>query len=366
MKDMDVVVIGAGAAGLIVGRRLQERGARFVLLDEHARIGDSWRERYDSLRLFSARRFSSLPGMPAPGGPRHCPARDELADYLEAYARRFRIPVHGSTRVLRAEQDGEGFLLTLSTPAGGDRLHADRLIIAAGAHRRPVRPPFADLLDPGIAQVHSLGYRSMQDLPDGSVLVVGAANSGTDIALDAARAGREVVLAGRHPGQTPVDIDTLRGFVASHAILFALRHLTVRTRPGRAARDRQRGHGLMLIRNRLADLEAAGVRRVGRVEGVREGLPVVEGGEPLHPSVVVWCTGSGPDLSWLDVTGALDEDGAPRHVEGVSTAVPGLGFVGLDFQYSAASATIQGMDRDARAVVAAVLRSTAGRTAVAA
>ena len=362
MKEIEVAVVGAGVAGLMAARRLQERGADFVLFDEHARIGDSWRDRYDSLKLFSYRRYASLPGMRIPLDRRQCPSKDELADYLEAYARRFEFPVRPSTRVMRVGRDGvDGFLLELESPTGVDRVRASRVIIAAGAHRRPVRPPFADRLDPSILQVHSLDYRSMEALPAGAVLVVGAGNSGTDIALDASRSGRPVVLAGRHPGQVPFKLDSLAGFLGAHVFLFVLRHLTVRTPAGRAAWARQRGHGLMLIRNRLEDLAAAGVRRVGRVEGARDGLPVVDGGEVLHPKVIIWCTGSRPDLSLLDLDGALDEDGAPVHTEGISDTVPGLGFLGLDFQFSAASATIQGMDRDARAVVAALLGRDTGR-----
>jgi putative flavoprotein involved in K+ transport len=354
IEHTDVVVVGGSVAGLITGYRLQQRNADFVILEASPRVGDAWRDRYDSLRLFSYRHYASLPGLTMPIGMRDCPTRDELADYLEGYARRFRLPVRTATRVERISLGEGGFRVEVVGPAGPATIAAPTVVVAAGAHRRPVRPPFADRLDPAIRQLHSIGYRSPADLAPGPVLVVGAGNSGTDIALEAARAGHPTVLAGRHPGQTPLRIDSLPGFLGGHAFLFALRHLTVRTRPGRAARDRLNGHGLMLIRNKLADLDAAGVRRVGRITAVVGGLPVVDGGESLPPATVVWCTGSRPDLAWLDLDGALDENGEPVQTEGVSRAVPGLGFVGLDFQYSAASSTIQGMDRDARAVLNAV------------
>jgi putative flavoprotein involved in K+ transport len=355
MERTDVVVIGGSVAGLIAGHRLHQRNADFVILEASPRIGDAWRERYDSLRLFSYRRYASLPGLGMPIGMRDCPTRDELADHLEGYARHFALPVRTSTRVERVSSDDGGFRVDAVGPQGPITIAAAAVIVAAGAHRRPVRPPFADRLDPAVRQLHSIGYRSPADLAPGPVLVVGAGNSGTDIALDAARAGHPTVLAGRHPGQTPFRLDSVGGFVGAHAFLFALRHLTVRTRPGRIARDRLTGHGLMLIRNKLADLDAAGVRRVGRITGVADGLPIIDGGESLAPATVVWCTGSRPDLAWLDLDGVLDEDGEPVQTEGIARTVPGLGFVGLDFQYSAASATIQGMDRDARAVLDAVL-----------
>ncbi|MDQ1512368.1 MAG: putative flavoprotein involved in transport [Microbacteriaceae bacterium] len=356
--QVEVAVIGGGVAGLLAGQRLRARGVDFVILDDHARVGDAWRERYDSLRLFSYRYYASLPGLPMPVGVRHCPTRDELADYLEGYARHFELPVRTSTRVIRVgrAEDG-GFVIEVESPTGHEAILASRVIVAAGAHRRPVRPPFADLVDPRVRQLHSIGYRGPADFAPGPVLVVGAGNSGTDIALDAARAGHVVVLAGRHPGQTPFAIDSLPGFIGGHVFLFVLRHLTVRTRVGRAARERQRGHGLMLIRNKLADLDAAGVRRVERIAAVRNGLPVTSDGEELTPAAIVWCTGSRPELSWLEVDGALDEDGEPIQTEGVADHVPGLAYLGLDFQYSAASATIQGMTRDARTVVDRLLRN---------
>jgi putative flavoprotein involved in K+ transport len=366
IERKDVVVVGAGVAGLITGYRLQQRGTEFVLLEGSDRIGDGWRERYDSLRLFSYRHYAGLPGRRMPIGVRDCPTRDQMADYLEDYARAFALPVRTGTRVERVSRADGGFLVETIGPDGPGTIEARVVIVAAGAHRRPVRPPFADRLDPAIRQVHSLRYRSPADLAPGPVLVVGAGNSGTDVALDAVRAGHPTVLAGRHPGQTPFEIDTLLGFVAGHAFLFALRHLTVRSRPGRAMRERLHGHGLMLIRNKLAHLDAAGVQRVTRIMGVQDGRPVTDTGEVLAPATVVWCTGSRPDLAWLDLDGVLDEDGEPVHTEGVAEGMPGLGFVGLDFQYSAASSTIQGMDRDARAVLDALLRTAPVRELVAA
>ena len=354
-EHVDVAVVGAGPAGLVVSRRLQERGLDVVAVDTHARPGDSWRERYASLRLFSPRWASSLPGYPLPIAMRACPSAERMADYLDEYALRFAVPLRMRTRVLRLAHEGGRFLLDLDTPDGPGRMTADRVVVAAGAHRRPVRPPFASQVSASVRQLHSLEYRRPADLAPGPVLVVGAGNSGTDIALEAAAAGHPTVLAGRHPGQTPVRIDTVPGFLVGGLILGLLRHLTVATPFGRAAKRRQAGHGLPLIRNKLADLDAAGVRRIGRIVGVEGGLPVDADGVPVDASTIVWCTGSRSELSWIDVDGALDDDAEARHTRGLADGVPGLAFVGLDFQYSAASSTVQGMDRDARHVVRRLL-----------
>jgi putative flavoprotein involved in K+ transport len=338
-------VIGGGQAGLVMGYYLREQGDSFVILEGDARVGDSWRRRYDSLRLFSLPRYASLPGwrIPVPD----CPTRDEMADYLEQYAARFELPVRTGVRVTRVSRyagPDEGLLVETD---GGDYL-ADRVVVASGSHVRPHRPAFADRLDPAIRQLHSLEYRNLDQYTDGTVLVVGAANSGTDVALEAAGSHR-VLLAGRHPGQVPVDIDSPKGHRFVPIVMFVFKHVLTRRTPfGRKRIGQISQHGVNLVRNKLAHLDAAGVERIGRIEDVRDGYPVTADGDVLSDvSNVVWCTGSGPDHSWLDLP-VFDEDGKTRHDRGIATDEPGLMFLGLEFQFAVASGTIQGLDRDAR------------------
>src|SRR6478609_25651 len=189
---LDTAVIGAGAAGLHVGRLLVDRGVRVELFDEHAHVGDSWRERYRSLRIFSPGRVSSLPGLPLDVGFFGYPSAQQMGDYLLRYASRFGIPVRsGATVVSLTREDAGGFRLEL---ANGDTVLAQRVIVAAGAHRVQKRPAFAADLDSGITQVGSIDYRGPEQLAAGTVLVVGAGNSGTDIALEAARNGHQVTI----------------------------------------------------------------------------------------------------------------------------------------------------------------------------
>ena len=338
---IDTVIIGAGQAGLTMGYHLQRADRQFVLLDADARVGDSWRQRYDSLRLFTLPKFASLPGWRNPAGD--YPTRDEMADYLEAYAARFELPVLASTRADSVIAE-EGRLRVCT--AAGDFV-ADNVVVATGAHRRATVPGFAAQLDPNIRQLTSMEYRNPDQFAPGAVLVVGAANSGTDVALDAAAAGHDTYLAGRHPGQVPVDIDSKRGRRSQPVVMFVFRHvLTLRTPMGRRMHAHTQQHGVNLVRNKLADLDAAGVTRVGRIESVRDGQPVpVEGAlPPVH--TVVWCTGSRPDHRFLEVP-AFGDDGRPQHRRGVSS-VPGLYFLGLPFQFALSSEQIQGLDRDAR------------------
>jgi putative flavoprotein involved in K+ transport len=344
---LDTAVIGAGAAGLTVGRHLSELDRTFELYDEHARVGDSWRERYRSLRLFTPRRFASLPGLRLDVGTFGYPTGQQMGDYLERYAQHFALPVRTSSRVVALTRTADGpFRLELGN---GDEVFAEHVIVTAGAHRVPVVPGFASELDPSIRQLHSLHYQGPEQFAEGPVLVVGAANSGTDVALEAARAGHAVTLAGRHPGQVPVDIDTPFGNIASGLFIRHLRSITIDSERGRAMK--RDDHGVMLVRNRLADLDRAGVVRIGRVSGVTAGRPVADDGVTIDAATVVWCTGSRADLGWLRIDDVFGPDGAPREYRGIATGCPGLAFVGLEFQYSVASATLMGMDRDARHVV---------------
>jgi putative flavoprotein involved in K+ transport len=342
MDRIGTVVIGAGQAGLAMGYYLRED---FVILDGHERVGDCWRERYDSLRLFSMPRYASLPGLRI--GTRDCPSRDEMADYLEQYAVHHELPVRTGVRVTRLSRDDDGFLVETT---GGD-WRADQVVVAAGMHSVPRWPAFAGELDPSIRQLHSLEYRNPEQFADGTVLVVGAANSGTDIALEAVNTHR-TLLAGRHPGQVPIDIDSTVGHVFTPIVMFLFKHvLTRRTPMGRKAIANATNNGLPLTRNKLEHLDAAGIERIGRIAGVRDGRPVTADGDVLDDiRTVVWSTGSDPDHRWIDLP-VFGDDGRPRHERGVATDVPGLYFLGLDFQYAIASASIQGVDRDARFLV---------------
>jgi len=341
MEHIDTLVIGAGAAGLAMGYRLQRAGRDFLIVDGAERIGDCWRERYDSLRLFSRPKYSSLPGMRI--GTKHVPSRDEMADYLESYTQKTHLPVRCGVKVTSVMTDGDGFQVTTTDGVIG----ADNVVVATGAHRRAVLPAIAEQVSSGIRQLHSLDYRNPSQFAPGGVLVVGAANSGTDIALDAAAAGHPTYLAGRHPGQTPIDIDGVRGTIMVPFLMFAFRNvLTLKTPMGRKAYAESRGHGLMLIRNKLADLQAAGITRLGRIEEIRDGRPVTVDGTIPPINTIVWCTGSTPDHRFLEVP-AFGTNGEVLQERGVSP-VPGLYFLGLDFMYAMASGTIQGFDRDAR------------------
>lgn len=348
-EHIETVIIGAGQGGLAVGQQLAERGRPFVILDALERIGDNWRRHYDSLRLYSAACMDGLPGMDFPAERYHYPTRDEVADFLEAYAAKFELPVRSGARVHEVAPDGDGYLVTT---AEGHRIGAANVVVATGTFGRPYTPPFAADLDPAIVQLHSSQYRSPADLQPGSVLVVGAAHSGADIALEVAQAGHDTVLAGRETGEIPIDIEGRARTVFSRVgPVVATKVLSLRTPIGRKVRPQIRAHGAPLIRVKGRHLQEAGVERItDRVTGTRDGRPVLGGGRPVDASNVVWCTGFRQDFSWIRMP-VIGDDGWPRERRGVVDDAPGLYFMGLAFQYSFGSMLFVGIEKDARYVV---------------
>jgi putative flavoprotein involved in K+ transport len=345
---VETVVIGAGQAGLATGYHLARRGRDFVILDAVERVGDNWRCHWDSLRLYSPARAAALPGMRFPAPPASYPTKDEMADFLETYASTFQLPIRTGVRVRRLSfQDGK-YLVTTDGPS----YLCDNVVVASGTFgRTPYVPDVAGELDPGIVQLHSSAYKNPGQLRPGGVLVVGASHSGGDIAFEAGTAGHPVVLSGRIHGEVPFHLDRRPARVIFPVLFFLAKHLlTLRTPLGRKLRPEIRAHGGPLIRVKRADLTRAGVELAAeRTVGVRDGLPVLEGGRALEVANVVWCTGFRQDFSWIDlpVTGP---DGWPLEVRGVVPSSPGLYFVGLAFQYSFASMLVGGAGRDAEHV----------------
>jgi len=338
----DTIVIGGGQAGLAMGYHLARRGRPFLILEANDQIGDSWRGRWNSLRLFTPARYDGLPGTPYPAPGWSFPSRDEFADYLRDYAQHWQLPVQTGTAVRRLSQDGMRYVVETDD----ERFDADNVIIAGGYDRLPKTPDFADRLDPAIVQLHAAEYREPAQLEDGDVLVVGAGNSGADIAMDLAPTHR-VLLSGRHPGEIPWRIDRRPARVLTPAVFFVFSHvLTVRTPVGRKARPQVLTHSGPLIRVKSRDLAAAGVQRVPRTVGVQDGRPLLEDGRTADVANVVWCTGFRPDTSWIDLP-VFDAAGEALQQRGVVDSRPGLYFLGGLFQYALSSSMIRGVGRDA-------------------
>lgn len=348
VEQIDTIVIGGGQAGLAMGYYLREQGRGFVILDAGERVGDAWRGRWDSLRLFSPAALSGLPGMPfsTPGG--YFPTKDETSDYLEAYARNFDLPVRLGRHIDSLRHSGEGYLVS----AGDERYLAENVVVATGPYHTPRVPAFAGRLDPSITQLHSSTYCNPDQLPEGEVLVVGSGNSGAEISLDLA-ATRHIYLSGRATGNVPIGFSNKH--YLSKPLLWCLilgwwpidRLLTVDTRLGRMLKEYDRRQATPLVRANPREIIRAGVRRVPRVEDVVDGKPQLADGRGLEVASVVWATGFKPNFGWIEVP-IFGADGYPIHYRGVVNKAPGLYFLGLPFQYTITSAVIGGVGKDAR------------------
>jgi putative flavoprotein involved in K+ transport len=346
-EHFDAVIIGAGQAGLSAGYHLARQGVDFVILEAGKRIGDSWRNRWDSLRLFTPARFDSLEGMTFPTDGDYFPTKDEMADYLETYAKKFRLPVRLNAKVDRLYKDGDAFVIL----TGDKKITADQVIVAAASYQQPKIPEFAKDLDQKINRLHSSAYRNPSQMRAGDVLLVGAGNSGAEIAMDLA-SKHKIWLSGRDVGSLPFRIGGFLGRkILVRLVLRGVFHhiLTTRTPIGRKVKPHVVSHGGPLIRQHPADLKKAGVERVGRITGVKDGLPCLEDGRTLDVANIVWCTGFYPALEWIELP-IFDEDARPRQNLGAATDQPGLYFVGLHFLYSMSSTMIHGVGRDARRI----------------
>ena len=347
----EAIVIGAGQGGLSASHELAERGIDHVVLESNGRVGDQWRSRYDSLRLYSPARYDGLPGLAFPLPANAFPTGNQMGDYLESYAAHFELPVRTGTAVdgLRATADGQGYIVT----AGDRTFEAPQVVIAPGFFRKPYTPPFATQLDRGIRQMHSDDYRRPSQLADGPVLVVGLSHSGADMAMEAVENGHPTIVSGKAHGQLPFSVDSRTGRMALPAMRFvAWNLLTIRTPIGRKMRPKIRSNGGgPLLRHRRPDLERAGVELIeARIAGMQDGKPVTADGRVLDVANVIWCTGYRPDFGWIHLP-IFGDDGLPVEERGVVASAPGIYFVGLLFQYSFTSMLVVGAGRDARHVV---------------
>jgi putative flavoprotein involved in K+ transport len=289
--------------------------------------------------------------MPLPGPGNSFSTKDEVGDYLEAYAARFQLPVRTSVRVDRLSRNGSRFVVE----AGERRFEAENVVVAMATHQVPCVPPFAPELDSGMLQLHSGEYRNPSQLQEGGVLVAGVGNSGAEIAVEVVKE-HPTWLAGKETGRVPFRIGRASARFVFLPLMFRFighRIVTVRTPIGRKLRPKLLSHGAPLVRVKPEDIVAAGVERVPRVVGARDGLPLLEDGRVLKVANVIWCTGFRPDFSWIDlpVFGAANDPIEPNHQRGIVSSEPGLYFVGLFFLYAMSSGFLPGVARDAQHVV---------------
>jgi putative flavoprotein involved in K+ transport len=340
-RNWNTIIIGGGQAGLATGYYLKNAQDDFVILDASDRIGDSWRNRWDSLKLFTPNWANSLPGhkFPAPG--KIHAGKDEVADFLDFYARKFELPVLLQAKVTDVTKKEEIYEVQSSRGI----FTCKNIVIANGGYAIPKKPGFSSGLSDEIRQLHSSMYQRASDLPVGDVLVVGAGTSGLQIAMDIAASKRKTYVSGTPTFKIP---EFILKYFGKQFVWVMNNIITIKTKPGRKAQKAiKSGAGAPLINISMEDAEKAGVKHVSRIKGVREGYPILEDGTAIKVSTVIWCTGFSCDVSWINLNDITDDHGYPLSYRGISPTHEGLYFVGMPFQYALTSTWINGAGRDA-------------------
>jgi len=343
----DVAVIGAGQAGLAIGYLLAQQGRRFVILESADSVGSAWRDRWDSLVLFTPRRYDSLPGLTLPGDTDGYPNRDEVIAYLERYAASFDLPIEFNRRVRSLTKEGGRFVVESSDR----RIEADQVVVATGPFQVPHMPAVSGQLAPEVFQIHSVGYRRPSDVPEGEVVVVGGGNTGFQIAKELSASHTVQLAVGSR--QTPLPQRILGRDLFWWLAKLGVLEKTVDSRIGRRARDRDTliGSSSRELRRRYGvGLKPRVVSASGRTLGFADGTE-------LEVDAVIWATGYRPDHSWLEAA-AKDSEGRVRHRRGV-TDVPGLYFLGLSWQYTRGSALLGWVKNDAEFIAAQIAADAA-------
>ena len=337
-KRQPIVIIGGGQAGLAIGYFLKKAGKDFIILDENDNIGDAWRKRWDSLLLFTPAQHDSLPGIPFPASRGSFPGKDQMADYLEMYATRFSLPVHTGVKVNHIYSRGDHYEIEISD----EKLLADKVVIATGTNPHPYIPSISDHIAPDIYQIHSSAYHNPESLPVGDVLVVGAATSGIEIALEISKT-HTTFISGRPTFHIP---DKVLKYAGEFYWWFVSTIITVNTPIGKKAKEKIIHGGSPLIRVSYDDLEVAGVETLPRLNELNNGRPQFENGSALNVSSIIWATGYRPDFSWIEMN-LTDETGWPMTKRGISSTNYGLYFIGMPFQFGLTSGLVGGVGRDA-------------------
>jgi putative flavoprotein involved in K+ transport len=334
--EVEVAVIGAGQAGLAVGHFLERERRRFLILERAGELAPAWRERWESLTLFTPRRYSALPGLPFPGDPDAYPTRDEVVAYLESYAETFELPVVLNSQVEALEREGAGrFRLELD----GRTITADQVVVATGPFQTPYVPELGERLEPAVFQTHAVGYRRPDDVPPGNVLVVGGGNTGFQIAKELSSTHEVALSVGSR--QKPLPQRVLGRDLFWWLTKTKLLDKTVDSRLGRKLSTRD-----TLIGSSPRELTRSfGVELKPRLVEANGRRAHFEDGSELELGSVIWATGYRPDYSWIKLP-VFAEDGRLRHRRGV-TDEPGLYFLGLTWQHTRGSALIGFVERDA-------------------
>jgi putative flavoprotein involved in K+ transport len=354
-RTLDVLVIGAGQAGLALGYHLKRCGLEFQLVEQHQHIGDSWRKRFDSLELFTPRSYSALPGLPVPGDPEGYPTKDEIADYLGSYAQQFDLPVSLGTRIERLERAGDTFNATINT---GCVISSRAVVLATGAFQQPAIPPIARHFSEDVVQLTPEDYRNPHQTPSGTVLVVGDGATGRQIARELSATHRVLLSTGRPRRVSPNRFlgRNIFWWMDKLGLIRKSRNSTIGRRLMKA--DPFPGKEL-----ELDELRGGGVTVDGRLVEVGGRSVSFADDQSTEIDVVIWATGYRDQTDWVAIPDAKDAHGAFVEERGISPVL-GLAFIGRSWQWTRGSALLTGVGADAGYVVQHLLATISERQQV--
>lgn len=333
----DVIIIGSGQAGLSMGYYLKKTALSFVIIDQNTRIGDTWRNRYDSLTLFTPPLYSSLPGLRLKKERNCMPTKDDIADYLENYAKTFSLPVQLGIHVKNVSKIDDFF--SLETNKGV--VEARTLVVATGPFHTPRIPSFSKKLSKDIVQLHSSSYKNPSQLKDGNVLVVGAGNSGAQIAVELANTHKTYL-------STSGKLRFLPLFIMNKNIFWWFDKIGIL----KATRDSFIGRKLQLYGDPIFGTQLKTKMKAGLVhlrectKTASENEVIFADASPLKVDNIIWATGFRPNYDWLNLPNLVDKQGNIIHKRGI-TQQKGVFFLGLPWQYRRGSSLLEGVGKDA-------------------
>lgn len=334
----DVIVIGAGQAGLAMGYYLKKSSKSFLILDHYAQIGDVWRERYDSLVLFTPRSYSSLHGLALEGDSEGFPTKDEVADYMERYANIFDLPVQLNTDVIGLTKLDGLFQLTTQS----EMLQARNVVVATGPFHHPNIPSFSHNLPEDIVQLHSSEYKDPNQLIKGTVLVVGGGNSGTQIAVELSQTHNTYLSVGQNLRFLPIS------FINKSIFWWADKLGILKANRSSFIGKKLQKQGDPIFGYELKDRIMSGsVKMKSRAVGAEQNKIIFANSSTLEVNNIIWATGFKSDYSWINIPNLLNSDGKINHDRGM-TKIDGLMFLGLPWQHRRGSALLLGVSDDAK------------------
>ncbi len=338
MHHVDVLIVGGGQAGLSTAYQLQKTQHSFLVVEKLDRIGDQWRNRYDSLVLFATRRYSHIPGLKMQGDQAGYPCKNEVADYLENYAKHFRFPVKTATQITQVKQHGNGYVATLNDE---EQIHCYAIVVATGGFQVPNVPAFANLLDDNVAQFTPDNYQRPSQLPEGPVLIVGDGATGRQVAKEIVKTHETVLATGQKRKIKPQQIfgkdyfwwlDKLGILRVSKNSLFGKYMIKHPPFPGQKLKDK--------------DLKREGVNLAPRLVDMHGNTAYFSDGTQQKISSVIWSLGYHFNYDWLQVDGTVDQRGEFEEERGISP-IRGLYSIGKPWQWTRGSSTLTGVGADA-------------------